>query len=303
MELHPRHDRPLFRAGLNEIRGHASRGAGAASKGHDSSRRRRDPAAGQGYVQLVPGSGVAAGTTHRGTARGPGFHGGRAGFRPGAVFRALSAVFISGDARASRRTFRLLRSKHKELPEDILEDVKALLVVEQEIVDRFHAIVGRKIAGQRIRCHGDYHLGQVLFTGKDFIIIDFEGEPSRRISERRLKRCPLRDVAGMVRSFDYVGQSVLYNQLSAIVQKEKMPELQQWAQFWSLWTSVGFVRAYLQTLGETALIPQSPNEAQTLLDVFLLDKAVYEMGYELNNRPSWVRIPLQGILRTLESCE
>ena len=203
----------------------------------------------------------------------------------------------------ARRTFRLLRSKHKDLPEDARDDVKSLLVVEQEIMDRFRAIVGRKISGARIRCHGDYHLGQVLFTGKDFVIIDFEGEPARRISERRLKRSPLRDVAGMIRSFDYASQSVLLNQMSGMVQKEQMSLLHRWAGFWALWTSVRFLRSYLDTAGDAAFLPRSRNEVQTLLDVFLLEKAVYELGYEMNNRPSWIRVPLRGILRILESRE
>ena len=153
----------------------------------------------------------------------------------------------------ARRTFRLLRSKHKELPEDVREDTRTLLVMEQEIIDHFRSIVGRKIIGARIRCHGDYHLGQVLFTGKDFVIIDFEGEPSRRISERRLKRCPLRDVAGMIRSFDYASQSVLFNQLSGMVQKEEMSTLHYWGRFWSLWTSVRFLKSYLETVGSAAV--------------------------------------------------
>ncbi len=165
----------------------------------------------------------------------------------------------------ARRTLRLLRSKHRELPEELHDDVKELLVVEQEIMDRFRSIVGRKLTGARIRCHGDYHLGQVLFTGKDFVIIDFEGEPARRISERRMKRSPLRDVAGMIRSFDYASQSVLINHVSGMVQKEKMADLCRWGQFWSLWTSVQFLKTYLDTLNSNAFIPQSTEEIQTLL--------------------------------------
>jgi maltose alpha-D-glucosyltransferase/alpha-amylase len=201
----------------------------------------------------------------------------------------------------ARRTFRHLRGKFKELPEDVRENLKELLVMEQEIMDRFRSIVGRKLTGARIRCHGDYHLGQVLFTGKDFVIIDFEGEPARRISERRMKRSPLRDVAGMIRSFDYASQSVLFNQLSAIVQKEQLPTLHRWGAFWSLWTSVRFLKTYLETVGDATFIPQSRTELQTLLDVFLLEKAIYELGYELNNRPAWLSVPLHGILRTLET--
>ena len=203
----------------------------------------------------------------------------------------------------ARRTFRLLRSKQKELPEQAREELKSLLAAEQVIVDRFRSLVGRKISGARIRCHGDYHLGQILYTGKDFVMIDFEGEPARRLSERRIKRCPLRDVAGMIRSFDYASQSVLLNRLSGMVQKEQMCALQCWGRYWSLWTSVRFLKQYLETVGNAAFLPQSSDEVQTLLDVFLLEKAVYELGYEINHRPTWVRVPLHGILRILEPRE
>jgi maltose alpha-D-glucosyltransferase / alpha-amylase len=201
----------------------------------------------------------------------------------------------------TRRTFRHLRTKHKELPEEVRDETRSLLVMEQEIIDNFRLVVGRRIAGARIRCHGDYHLGQVLFTGKDFTIIDFEGEPSQRISERRLKRCPLRDVAGMIRSFDYASKSVLLSQLSGIVQKEQLPTLHLWGNFWSLWTSARFLKTYLQTVGTLPIIPQSAEDIELLLNVFLLEKAVYELGYELSNRPSWVRVPIHGILRIMES--
>ncbi len=203
----------------------------------------------------------------------------------------------------ARRTFRLLRSKHKELSEEVRDDLKELLVVEQEIMDRFRTVVGRKITGARIRCHGDYHLGQVLFTGKDFVVIDFEGEPARRISERRLKRSPLRDVAGMIRSFDYASQSVLFNQLCGMVPKEQVPALHRWGRFWSLWIGVRFFRKYLEIAKGATFLPQASSEIQTLLDVFLLEKAVYELGYELNHRPTWLRVPLHGILRILEARE
>lgn len=201
----------------------------------------------------------------------------------------------------ARRTLRTLRGKIKSLPEDAQDDARTLLLVEQELVDGFHSIVGRKLSGTRIRCHGDYHLGQVLFTGKDFLIIDFEGEPARRLSERRIKRSPLRDVAGMIRSFDYASQTVLLNQLSGVIQKEEFPIFQKWAEFWSQWTSTQFLSTYVKTIGQAEFATQGAEEIESLLDVFLLEKAVYELAYELNNRPTWVRVPLGGILRILEA--
>ncbi len=200
-----------------------------------------------------------------------------------------------------RKILRTLRGKVKELPEEIQEDARRLLAAEADLVDRFHIIVGRKLSGSRIRCHGDYHLGQVLFTGKDFVIIDFEGEPSRRLSERRIKRSPLCDVASMIRSFDYASQTVLLNRIAGIVKKEELPAFQEWGRFWSEWNSTQFLASYVETIGDAEFATRRTQEIKILLEVFLLEKAVYELGYELNNRPTWVQVPLGGILRVLDS--
>jgi maltose alpha-D-glucosyltransferase/alpha-amylase len=201
----------------------------------------------------------------------------------------------------SRRVFRLMRGQLKQLPDEIRGDAQTVLSLEQDIVDWFQRLVGRKFTGTRIRCHGDYHLGQVLYTGKDFVIIDFEGEPQRRISERRIKRSPLRDVAGMLRSFDYAAQSVLLNHVSGMLSTEEMAIFRQWADFWSMWTGARFLRGYFERLGDAPFIPASRKETELLLDTFLLEKALYEIGYELNNRPAWVQVPLQGILRMMQA--
>ncbi len=203
----------------------------------------------------------------------------------------------------ARKTLRTLRSKVSTLPEAIQEDARKLLDAESDLLGRFESIVGRKLSGARIRCHGDFHLGQILFTGKDFVIIDFEGEPSRRLSERRIKRSPLRDAAGMIRSFDYAAQTVLLNHVAGVVQKEDFPHFQDWAAFWSQWTSTQFLASYFRTIGSAAFATHGDAVVTTLLNVFLLEKAVYELAYELNNRPTWVQVPLGGILRILESKE
>ncbi len=203
----------------------------------------------------------------------------------------------------ARKTLRILRSKVATLPDAVQEDARTLLEAESELVGRFESIVGRKLSGARIRCHGDFHLGQVLFTGKDFVIIDFEGEPSRRLSERKIKRSSLRDAAGMIRSFDYAAQTVLLNHVAGIVQKEVFPYFQDWAVFWSQWTSTQFLASYFRTIKPAAFATQGDAEVTTLLNVFLLEKAVYELAYELNNRPTWVQVPLGGILRILKSKE
>jgi maltose alpha-D-glucosyltransferase/alpha-amylase len=146
----------------------------------------------------------------------------------------------------------------------------------------------------RIRVHGDYHLGQVLYTGKDFVIIDFEGEPARPLSERRIKRSPLRDVAGMLRSFHYAAYTVFATRVAA-----ERGALEPWAQFWYEWVGSAFLRAYLHRAGDAAFLPRAREELATMLRVYLLEKAVYEVGYELNNRPDWTWIPLRAITQLL----
>jgi maltose alpha-D-glucosyltransferase/alpha-amylase len=140
----------------------------------------------------------------------------------------------------------------------------------------------------------------VLYTGRDFVIIDFEGEPARPLSERRIKRSPLRDVAGMLRSFHYASYAALYGQVPG-VRPEDFLALEPWARFWYTWVSVTYVKAYLATAHQASFLPEERTDRQVLLDVFLLEKAVYELGYELNSRPEWVEVPLQGILQLLET--
>jgi maltose alpha-D-glucosyltransferase/alpha-amylase len=196
--------------------------------------------------------------------------------------------------------FQLLRERRDTLPADARQEATALLDLEDTLLQTFRAIVGRKIAAMLIRCHGDYHLGQVLYTGKDFVIIDFEGEPARPLSERRLKRSPLRDVAGMLRSFDYATHAVLIGAAGGgAIRPEDVPTLKPWARFWHRWVSSSFLRAYLHHSTGTALIPPAREEFAMLLNVLLLEKSVYELGYELNNRPEWVEIPMRGILERL----
>jgi maltose alpha-D-glucosyltransferase / alpha-amylase len=191
------------------------------------------------------------------------------------------------------QTLALLAKRLKSLPQEIRADAEKVLKMENAVFDRFREIVETKITAMRIRCHGDYHLGQVLFTGKDFFIIDFEGEPARPISERRLKRSPLRDVAGMLRSFHYATAAALKGDAT---RAEDTAPLKPWADFWSFWVSVNFLKGYLNAAGEAPFMPKSLAEIALMTNVYSLEKAVYELGYELNNRPDWVHAPIAGIL-------
>jgi maltose alpha-D-glucosyltransferase/alpha-amylase len=191
----------------------------------------------------------------------------------------------------------------KRLPQSLQLEAKQVLDQEGAILEFFQSVTRKKISAMRLRCHGDYHLGQVLWTGKDFVIMDFEGEPARPINERRIKRSPLRDVAGMLRSFHYAAYSGLFDfrERRGLVLEEELEAIDFWARFWHFWVSVTFLKTYMEVAINGKFLPESHEELRTLIDLYLLEKAIYEMGYELNNRPEWVRIPLRGILQLLES--
>jgi maltose alpha-D-glucosyltransferase/alpha-amylase len=161
-------------------------------------------------------------------------------------------------------------------------------------------------AGQRIRIHGDYHLGQTLRTkaragaeangNGDFVVIDFEGEPARSIEERRRKQSPLKDVAGMIRSFSYAAYTAVDRALAGNGKGKDRESLTGWAQHWQQVASAEFLRAYDETMGRRAGLLPEPKVAQVLLEAYFLEKALYEVLYELNHRPEWLRIPISGIL-------
>jgi maltose alpha-D-glucosyltransferase/alpha-amylase len=148
----------------------------------------------------------------------------------------------------------------------------------------------------KIRCHGDYHLGQVLKTAESFVVIDFEGEPARSVDERRAKQCPLRDVAGMLRSFDYVVHAALAARPEA-GRARLRPALEAWKRL----AARAFLSGYMMEAGKSPerLLPRSPEAVRRACAVFELEKACYELRYELNNRPDWISIPLAGISRLL----
>ena len=198
----------------------------------------------------------------------------------------------------TRRVFELLRKNVKNFSPEIKTEIEIVLAKEKEIYGRFARISAKKIASMKIRIHGNYHLGQVLFTGNDFIIIDFEGESARSISERRLKRSPLRDVAGMIRSFHYLTYSALLSKKTYT--ETEIRDLEPWAEAWYKCVSGVFLKSYFQMVKTASIIPGNLGDLNLLLDAFLMEKAIYEIGYELNNRTDWVRIPLRGIKSLLD---
>ena len=198
-----------------------------------------------------------------------------------------------------KRGMVMLKQQKKKIAVEYQELAEEILDSEPAILQQLSHIKQGKIEGGKIRIHGDYHLGQVLFTGKDFIIIDFEGEPARSLSERRLKRSVFRDLAGMIRSFHYAVFSVLVNDKS--IRPEDSESLEQWAELWSFYVGQHFYELYAREIKGKGLIPKEPQQQALLLRAYLMDKAIYELNYELNNRPEWVGIALKGLHRLLES--
>jgi maltose alpha-D-glucosyltransferase/alpha-amylase len=231
------------------------------------------------------------------------------------AFRAepFSAADLAADATRIEaqiaRSLEALRRGMTTLPtgigdtsdSDSTSDIAALILSQRrDLLARARLLTGEtpEFVGKRIRIHGDYHLGQTLRSKADFVILDFEGEPARSLEERRAKQSPLKDVAGMLRSFSYAA----YAGLNAFTQRRPSNNpndarnLEHWTQLWLNAVSTEFLHAYKTTIAESPRLIPEPAQAQILLNAYLLEKALYELLYELNNRPTWVRIPLAGIL-------
>jgi maltose alpha-D-glucosyltransferase/alpha-amylase len=214
-------------------------------------------------------------------------------------FNAMAQRSVYQNMRASlRRAFILLKKKLPDLSRAFRDEAKEVLAAEPEILAREKRLLDRHTNAVKIRIHGDYHLGQLLYTGKDFVILDFEGEPARPLSDRKLKRSALRDVAGMMRSFQYAAYSALWQ---PAMRKEDVPFLERWADIWYRQMSSVFLQSYLKATAGAIFVPKNSDDLQIMLEAYLLDKAVYEVGYELNNRPTWVVIPIRGIKHILQS--
>jgi maltose alpha-D-glucosyltransferase/alpha-amylase len=208
-------------------------------------------------------------------------------------FNAMAQRSVFQSMRTSlRRAFTFLGKKLPDLSAKFRDEASEVLAAEKEILAREKRLLDRRTNAAKIRIHGDYHLGQLVYTGKDFVILDFEGEPARPLSDRKMKRSALRDVAGMMRSFQYAAYSALWQRA---MRKEDVPFLERWAGLWYRQTSSLFLQSYLNTTAGAIFIPKNSDDVQIMLEAYLLDKAVYEIGYELNNRPSWVIIPIRGI--------
>jgi maltose alpha-D-glucosyltransferase / alpha-amylase len=207
-----------------------------------------------------------------------------------------------------RSAMESLKSKFSTLDESCADGAALLLTKRHELMERSRHLSAISVAGQRIRIHGDFHLGQTLRTsvkddttasGGDFVLLDFEGEPARPLSQRRRKQSPLKDVAGMLRSFSYVafaGLKAFQAAHPAGRRQGEANDLSERAQAWQNSASAEFLRSYRATIAKKPELLPTASETQSLLDAFVLEKAFYELMYELNNRPAWIHIPITGIL-------
>jgi maltose alpha-D-glucosyltransferase/alpha-amylase len=193
-----------------------------------------------------------------------------------------------------------LRRKLKSLSAETKAIAQAVLDGEKQILEVFRAVVGKALTGRRIRCHGDYTLGHVLYTGKDFLIIDFEGKPTRSIAARRIKRSPLFDIAAMFHSFHRaVSQSVDRLPTLGVATPETTAAWQQAAAFWQAWIGSSLVRSYTSVEGAAELLPKSREELDLLLRYHLLAEALDELEAELAECSERVRAPLSRVLQLI----
>ncbi len=214
-------------------------------------------------------------------------------FLPEPIDRAALVGLAERIERQASTVFDLLAARAPALPDDLKAAAASLLEHRELLVARARDVRRIHDGGWRIRVHGDYHLGQVLRTEEDFVILDFEGEPARTLAERRAKQSPLKDVAGMLRSFDYAATAALMAFTQAAT--GGLERLAPWARAWRHWISRAFIDAYRREVSAASIVPAGDG-FDALLDAFTLEKALYELGYELNNRPDWARIPLNALM-------
>ena len=249
------------------------------------------------YLETARLAGVRTGQLHVTLAR----PGADAAFAPEPFTEHYQRSLFQSIGGSTRRSLDLLARRIDTLPPEAVDDAARVLELRGAIDARLRYLLGHKFGGLRIRTHGDLHAEQILYTGRDLIIIDFEGEPTRPISERRLRRSALRDVAGMLRSFHYASYgSLLRPEMGAEIRPEDVDALEGWVRAWNRWVGATYLAGYREATAGAVFLPSDDADWAGLLDAFLLERACYELTYELNNRPNWVAIPIRGILQLLD---
>jgi maltose alpha-D-glucosyltransferase/alpha-amylase len=207
---------------------------------------------------------------------------------------------VADDARKqASRAFAALKRQADTAPEGAQDLIRALQERQDECLALIERLTVAPEGAQKIRIHGDYHLGQVLIVENDVMIVDFEGEPSRRASERRAKGAPLRDVAGMLRSFDYAAATAAKDTAQRFSEAE-LQRITDAAMGWRALTSAAFLRAYEEAVRGSPVWIGDAAARRDLLRLHLLAKALYEINYEANNRPDWIETPVRGVLAILD---
>jgi maltose alpha-D-glucosyltransferase/alpha-amylase len=215
-------------------------------------------------------------------------------FAPQALTRADIDAYRERAMDEARGALDLLTSGVEQVPAADRDRAGAVLAQRDQLLTRIDALANQELQGVKIRIHGDFHLGQVLVTRNDFVIIDFEGEPGHSLEQRSAKQSALRDIAGMLRSFSYVQHSALRNVAHDEAESARLAPL---ARAWEVETREVFLSAYDGAARGAKLYgPEALQPGRGLLGLFELEKALYELRYELGNRPGWAGIPLQGIL-------
>ena len=222
-----------------------------------------------------------------------------AGFQPDTFGSLSKRAYYQSLRNLMARAFDGLKGALQTLPEAERSLGARLLKGEKRLSERLARVRDGELAGARIRVHGDFHLGQVLHTGKDFVILDFEGEPARGKSHRRGRRSPFADVAGMLRSFHYAAHAGMQDERISVVRDADRALLIDWAEVWQKWVSARYLSGYLAQMEETGLLPVDQKDRELLLETYVIEKALYELAYELDNRPAWVGTPLKGLLSIL----
>ena len=193
-----------------------------------------------------------------------------------------------------------LRNACRRMDGDALQDCRKLLEREEDLRASLSPLRDERISGYRLRIHGDLHLSQLQFTGNDVVIMNFDGDPTRSLTERRIKRSALRDVACMIRSLHYASYAVLFGQVPGIVAGGDAQQLEKWADAWRNYMSGVLVRSYFDAAGKSELLPDSAKERRILLRTYMIEKCLKEITHELEYRPNWLRIPVRGLLDLLE---
>ncbi len=248
------------------------------------------------YVEVLKALGKGTAEMHRALASRPDIP----AFAPEPFTEFYRHSIYHGILGQLNRTFDALRSRVLSLPQQVKQETEEMLARETQIRKQLLQLRDNRVGGLRVRQHGDFQLANLIYSGNEWIITNFEGDPYRSISERRIKRSALRDVACMLRSLHYVSHAALFGDVPGIIpSREAHPTIEKWARTWYRWASCIFLKEYLNSASGADFLPVRPQEVRILLGSYLLERALLEIEHELQYRPQWIRIPLHGILEHL----